>query len=122
MSDERTGELARDNHGHTLPGGAVPTGPLPDSAVDQGLAALPGWERRDHLLVRQVRVPADSRDGLREGVQDAVGDPARVAFTEDSEALSIRLGRDHAVTAADLEAAARVDAVLSGSGRDTGTA
>ncbi|MGQ0625578.1 MAG: hypothetical protein ACT4PP_13135 [Sporichthyaceae bacterium] len=113
---------ARDNHGHVLPQEtSAPVRPLADLAIDTGLAALPGWEHRDALLVRQVRVPADSRDGLIEGVRHAVGDDGRVAFVDEAEAVLIRLGAQGAVLPADLEAAARVDAVLSGSGRDTGT-
>lgn len=108
----------RDQHGKELPdqGGA-----LSDAQVDQGLAALPGWEREGHDLVRRIPVPQDSRDGLREGVRHAVPDQSRVAFDDSGEKLSIVLGRGPGgLQPADLEAAARIDAVLSGSGRDTG--
>lgn len=48
---------------------------------------------------------------------------SRLGFDDDADALAIRIGRDsRALRPADLETAARVDTVLSGSGRDAGTA
>lgn len=109
----------RDQHGHELPTDQSAT--LSVEQVEQGLAALPGWAREGSDLVRRVPVPADSRDGLREGVRNVVTSQSRLGFDDDAEALAIRVGRDsRGLRPEDLETAARIDTVLSGSGRDHG--
>lgn len=111
----------RDQHGHVLPGtGEEPQAVGPEQ-VDDALAALPGWSRRGATLVRQIRVPADSVPGLCEGIRSVAGDPARLGFDESADGLTVLLGAGAGdLTAADLEAAARIDTVLSGSGTDRG--
>jgi hypothetical protein len=95
--------------------------PLAPDQVNDALAALPGWTRRKATLVRQVPVAADSRAALREAVDNVVSD--RGLRLEDSEqGLTITLGAGtDELTGADLEAAARIDSVLSGSATDHGT-
>jgi hypothetical protein len=111
----------RDQHGRVLPGTGESSQPVGPQQVDDALAALPGWSRRGATLVRQVKVPADSRAGLREGVRSVAGDPARLGFDESAEGLMVLVGAGAGdLTAADLEAAARIDTVLSGSGTDRG--
>lgn len=111
----------RDQHGHVLPGtGEGPQAVGPEQ-VDDALAALPGWSRRGSTLVRQIRVPADSVPGLREGIRSVAGDQERLGFDESTDGLTVLLGAGAGdLTAADLEAAARIDTVLSGSGTDRG--
>lgn len=109
----------RDLHGNELPTEGTTT--LSVEQVEQGLEALPGWSREGSDLVRRVPVPADSRDGLREGVRNVVSAQSRLGFDDEAEELAIRLGRDaRGLRPDDLETAARIDTVLSGSGRDTG--
>jgi hypothetical protein len=119
----------RDQHGHPLPGTGSGNGTGNDAhalgpdQVDDALAALPGWRRQGSTLVRQVAVPADSRAGLREGVRRVVGAQAdRLSFDEGAEGLTVLLATGAGdITAADVEAAARIDTVLSGSGTDRGS-
>jgi hypothetical protein len=108
----------RDQHGNPLPDEAGPTD-LNETQIEEALAALPGWHRDGARVVRAVPVPRDSREALQEGVRNAVGDPSRVDFNESDAALTISLGGPSGgVRPEDLEAAARIDGVLSGSGTD----
>lgn len=124
---DRTGDLhpggdrpVRDQHGHPLPGQDAPV-TLSAEQVDQGLLALPGWVREGDVLVRRVPVEPASREGLREGARKAA-EPRPVGFAEEDGGIAIRLGRGAGgIVPADLEAAARVDTVLSGSGTDRGS-
>ncbi len=111
----------RDQHGNPLPGSDEPL-ELRDEQVDQGLAALPGWERMGVVLRRQVPVPSDSRDALEEGVRNVVEDQSRleVQIVDDEFTIILGHGPDPLIPA-DLETAARIDTVLSGSGTDRGT-
>jgi hypothetical protein len=110
----------RDQHGHPLPDEAD-GGALSADQVDEGLAALPGWNRRGRALLRRVPVARDSREALREGVRTVIDDEDRLRLEDDSDGLTIALQGDPELTAADLEAAARIDTVLSGSGTDRGS-
>lgn len=110
---------ARDQHGNELPNDGGST--LSVEQVEQALAALPGWAREGSDLVRRVPVPADSRDGLREGVLNVVDAESRLGFDDTADTLAIRVGRDsRGLRPGDLETAARIDTVLSGSGQDSG--
>jgi hypothetical protein len=112
----------RDQHGRPLPGTDEPS-ELRDDQVDEGLAALPGWERAGVVLTRRIPVPRDSRDALEEGVRNVVEDPSRVEVQIVDDEFTIIIGHGPgALVPADLETAARIDTVLSGSGTDRGTA
>jgi hypothetical protein len=112
----------RDPHGTPIPG----TGDPPVLRADQiqdALAALPGRQADHRGLVRAVPVSRDSREALREGLADVAPDHARMTLEDDGQGLLIRLGGTAgAVSPADVETAARIDTVLSGSGTDRGTA
>ena len=97
---------------------------LQDEQVDQALAALPGWERSGVMLVRHIPVPRDSREALEEGIRNVVEDESRIQMqVVDDEVFTISLGDGpNRLKPADLETAARIDTVLSGSGTDHGTA
>ncbi|HUR76218.1 MAG TPA: hypothetical protein VMZ00_18180 [Sporichthya sp.] len=111
----------RDLHGNPLPGSDEPL-ELRDDQVDDGLAALPGWERSGVVLTRRIPVPRDSRDALEEGVRNVVEDQSRLEVQIVDDEFTIILGNGPgALLPADLETAARIDTVLSGSGTDRGT-
>ena len=111
----------RDQHGNPLPGSGEPL-ELRDDQVDEGLAALPGWERAGVVLKRAVPVPRDSREALEEGVRNVAGDPSRLEVQIVDDEFTIIVGNGPgALIPADLETAARIDTVLSGSGTDRGS-
>jgi pterin-4a-carbinolamine dehydratase len=68
---------------------------LDPAQVKTALAGLPGWQYEDGALVRGVSVTDDSRDGLIEALAHLSSD--------------------------DVELAARIDPVLSGSASDQGS-
>ena len=95
---------------------------LTHDEIDDALSALPGWHRDGSRVARQVPVPRDSREGLEEGVRNVIEDASRVEMIESDAGLTIVLGGNEGGTQpADIEAAARIDTVLSGSGHDHGT-
>jgi hypothetical protein len=119
-TEEKPMPPVRDQHGNPLPGeGDSQT--LSNAQVDEGLAALPGWERRGTTLRRNVPVVRDSVQALREGVRNVVHDQGRMRMDDEGDGLAILLHGHPDLTAADLETAARIDTVLSGSGTDRGT-
>ena len=96
---------------------------LDQAAIDDALAALPGWSYDDGKLTKAAQVPADSQEALEQSV-------ARVAdemnhhpdLTRDGDRVVFRLWTHSAggVTSKDVDLAARIDQTLSGAGRDTG--
>lgn len=122
MADPLADRPMRDSNGNELPDESGPSNLAPQQ-VDEALAALPGWEREGERLVRQIPVPRDSRDALQEGVWNVISDSSRIAMEGSGEqGLTIRLGAaDGGLRPDDLETAARIDTVLSGSGTDHGT-
>lgn len=121
---ERDDRPVRDQHGHPIPGtGGGAAQALGPDQVDDALAALPGWRRRGSTLVRQIAVPPDSRAGLREGVRNVAGPQAdRLGFDDGDDGLTVLLALGAGeITADDIETAARIDTVLSGSGTDRGS-
>ena len=92
--------------------------------IDTALRSLPGWSYDGEALVKSVDVPADSREALVAAV-GAVAD--QLDHHPDTSAedgvLRFRLWThsEGGVTAKDVELAARIDQVLSGSGRDAGS-
>lgn len=118
MSDPLADRPIRDSNGNALPDEPGPTD-LSDSQIDEALAALPGWQRSQGRLVRQIPVPDDSRGALEEGVRNVIHDESRLGLDDSGEGLTILLGGGSGgVRPADIEAAARIDTVLSGSGTD----
>ena len=112
----------RDQHGNPLPDSEVPS-ELNEEQIDQAVAALPGWERSGVMLVRHIPVPRDSREALEEGIRNVVDDESRIQMqVVDDKWFTISLGDGpNALKPADLETAARIDTVLSGSGTDRGS-
>ena len=95
---------------------------LSHAEIEDALAALPGWHLEGSRVSRQVPVPRDSREALEEGVRNVVEDESRIEMIETDAGLTIVLGGNEGGTQpADIEAAARIDTVLSGSGRDQGS-
>jgi hypothetical protein len=120
MSDPLADRPVRDQHGTPLPDDPGPTD-LQESQIDEALAALPGWRRAGTRVTRQIPVPRDSRAALEEGIANVVEDESRIVLDDSGEGLTIVLGGGKGgVRPADLEAAARIDTVLSGSGIDRG--
>ncbi|MGQ0843078.1 MAG: hypothetical protein ACT4QF_02975 [Sporichthyaceae bacterium] len=116
-------QVVRDQHGNPLPetgpGGTTVLGP---GQVDEALAGLPGWERRGATLFRDFAVEPASFEALREGIRNAVGPDAEVMVEQAGDRATILLGVEPGdLTGADLEAAARIDRVLSGSATDHGS-
>ena len=109
----------RDSKGNPIPGlGAHPNVLGPD-AVDEALGGLPGWQRQGNSLVRQFAVAEDSRAALRDGVRDAAGTGADLTVEDEDGSLRMVLGAGTGdLTVDHLEAAARIDKVLSGSAPD----
>jgi hypothetical protein len=66
-------------------------------------------------------VAPDSREALREGVRTVVPDQRRLRLEDDADGITIWLQGDPTLSATDLETAARIDTVLSGSGTDRGS-
>ncbi len=97
---------------------------LDRTQIDAALEALPGWSYDGEALARRVEVPADSQDALAESVADAAAElDHHPDVTREQDSMSFRLWThsEDGVTAKDVELAARIDRVLSGSGSDTGT-
>jgi hypothetical protein len=92
---------------------------ISNETVDEALPGIPGWERRGTTLLRFVEVEQDSRAPLREGIH-AVTDPERCDLVELPDGCAVVFDPPGGLTEEDVEAAARVDTVLSGSGSDTG--
>lgn len=112
----------RDQHGNPLPGSGGQPQQLGSDQVDDVLVGLPGWERRGSTLFREFGVEPASVDALREGVRNAVGGDVDATVDEGEDRVRILLGAESGdLTSAHIEAAARIDTVLSGSGWDRGT-
>jgi hypothetical protein len=110
----------RDQHGHPLPEDGVAQ-MLSDPQIEEALVALPGWRHSGSALLRTVPVASDSREALTEGVRTVVPDQRQVRFDDGADGVTIALlGAPH-LTADEIETAARIDTVLSGSGTDRGT-
>lgn len=115
-------QVVRDQHGNPLPGEGDGPRLLGPEQIDDALVGLPGWERRGATLFRELGVEPASFDALREGVRNAVGTDCSAEVDEADDRMRILLGTEPGdLTSAHLEAAARVDTVLSGSGTDRGS-
>ena len=97
---------------------------LDRSQIDAALEALPGWSYDGEALTRRAVVPPDSQDALVEAVAqvaDAVDHHPDVSREPDSLVFRLWTHSEDGVTAKDVDLAARIDRVLSGSATDTGT-
>jgi 4a-hydroxytetrahydrobiopterin dehydratase len=94
---------------------------LDDAAIDAALASLTGWRRQDDTLVKDVEVTHDAVDNLT-GAIGAVADELNhhpdVSRTGEGLRLTLWSHSDGGITAKDVELAARIDQVLSGSAQD----
>lgn len=92
-----------------------------DSRIDDAVAALPGWTREEHQLVRRVPVAAEDQDNLVRAVMQVADELDHHPVIDRSPTeLCLRLwthtvGR---VTERDVELAARIDQTLSGTVQD----
>jgi 4a-hydroxytetrahydrobiopterin dehydratase len=94
---------------------------LDDAAIDDALSALPGWSRADNTLVKDVAVDADAVDNLTGAigkVADELNHHPDVSRTADGIHLAVWTHSDGGVTSKDVELAARIDQVLSGTVQD----
>ncbi len=92
--------------------------------IDAALESLPGWSYDGEALSRRVDVPTDSQDAMVEAVSqvaDAMDHHPDVSREPDSLVLRLWTHSEDGVTAKDVELAARIDQVLSGSATDAGT-
>ena len=93
--------------------------------VKTALASLAGWSYDGQALVRRIEVPAESHPGLLESVGNVADElDHHPVIGHDGDVLLFRLWTHSAggVTTKDVELAARMDQILSGSARDSGTA
>jgi 4a-hydroxytetrahydrobiopterin dehydratase len=94
---------------------------LSKDEIRTALAALSDWRLVDNALVHDVAVPADSQNALEQAVMqagDQLGHHAEVERRPDGMRLVLWTHSEGGVTEQDVELAARLDQVLSGSGRD----
>lgn len=97
---------------------------LDRSQIDTALEALPGWSYDGEALTRRAEVPADSQDAMVEAlaqVADAMDHHPDISREPDSLVLRLWTHSEDGVTSKDVDLAARIDQVLSGSATDTGT-
>jgi 4a-hydroxytetrahydrobiopterin dehydratase len=91
---------------------------LTDEAITTALLALPGWGRAGNRLVREVKVPTDSQDSLERSiaeVADALDHHPDLRREGDTVHLELWTHSAGGITSKDVELAARIDRVLSGS-------
>jgi predicted Zn-dependent protease len=113
--------VVRDQHGNPIPGFGDDDALAP-AQVDEALGGLPGWERHGTSLTRDFAVEQASYEALREGVRNAAGSVADIAIEDGDGRMHIVLSPGtHDLTVHHIEAAARIDRVLSGSASDHGT-
>lgn len=96
---------------------------LSDDAVRTALETLPGWRRDGDALVRDVQVPEDSRDALKQGAMNEAERMNHHPEIEDvGDLVRFRLTTHDAggITPNDVELAASIDKVISGAGTDEG--
>ncbi|GGT00834.1 4a-hydroxytetrahydrobiopterin dehydratase [Nonomuraea spiralis] len=96
---------------------------LTDEEIDTALAALEGWRRDGHVLLKDVPITPDNYGWLSEAVHNegaSLGHQAGIERT--GEGIRFRLSTPSAggVTARDVELAAHIDQVLDGGALDRG--
>lgn len=95
---------------------------LDSATIARALEALPGWQALGNQLVRTVQVPAGTDALLRSVRQLAQELHHRADIKVDGTAVTVRLstGSVGGISDLDIDLAARIDQVLSGS-KATGT-
>ena len=94
---------------------------LQPSQVRTALEGLPGWTEEGGALVRGVPVTDDSRQALIEAVANTSRESSAAAEVHvQSDVVVLRVGAAAGVTPDDVELAARLDRVLTGSANDEG--
>jgi 4a-hydroxytetrahydrobiopterin dehydratase len=86
--------------------------------IDDVLAAMPGWSGGPERLVRDVEVPESDREALRRSVMmvaDELDHHPEIQATEQGLRFVLWTHSEGGVTAKDVELAAAIDQVLSGS-------
>jgi len=94
---------------------------LDDAAIDAALSSLTGWSRADNTLVKDVEVGDDAVDNLTGAigkVADELNHHPDLSRTADGIRLTLWSHSDGGVTSKDVELAARIDQVLSGTVQD----
>jgi 4a-hydroxytetrahydrobiopterin dehydratase len=97
---------------------------LDQAAIEDALAALPGWAYEDDKLVKRAGVPADSQGALTDTISrvaDEMDHHPDVSTEGDSVVFRLWTHSAGGVTAKDVELAGRIDQALSGAGRDGGS-
>jgi 4a-hydroxytetrahydrobiopterin dehydratase len=94
---------------------------LDETEIDDALASLPGWRRVDNTIAREVPVEDDAVDNLEAAVAEVADElDHHPDVQRSSGAVRFTLWTHSAdgVTAKDIELAARIDQVLSGTAQD----
>jgi 4a-hydroxytetrahydrobiopterin dehydratase len=97
---------------------------LDQAAIEDALAALPGWTYEDDKLVKRAAVPAGSQAALTDTISrvaDEMNHHPDVSTEGDSVVFRLWTHSAGGVTAKDVELAGRIDQALSGAGRDAGS-
>jgi 4a-hydroxytetrahydrobiopterin dehydratase len=94
---------------------------LDDDAITTALASLAGWERVADTLVKEVEVDDDAADNLEGAVAkaaDELNHHPQVDRSSGVTRFTLWTHSDGGVTDKDVELAARIDQVLSGTVQD----
>ncbi len=95
---------------------------LEPNQIRTALEGLPGWMEEGGALVRGVPVSQDSRGALIEAVATVSREsPTAAEVHIQPDVVVVRVGAPSGVTPDDVELAARLDQVLTGSANDHGT-
>ena len=92
--------------------------------IDAALQSLPGWTYDGEALSKRVSVPADSQEALEgsvSSVADELDHHPLISRDDDSQLFRLWTHSENGVTRKDVELANRIDGVLSGSGKDSGS-
>lgn len=94
---------------------------LDDSAIDDALVSLPGWQRVDNTLVKDVPVDGGAADELEAAVAQAA-DELNHHPVVDRSGLALRFTvwthSAGGVTSKDIALAARIDQILAATAHD----
>ena len=94
---------------------------LDDAAIDTALTSLTGWARSDNTLVKAVGVTDDAVDNLTGAIgkaADELNHHPEVTRTAEGLRLVLWTHSDGGITSKDVELAARIDQVISGTVQD----
>jgi len=94
---------------------------LDDSAIDDALVSLPGWQRVDNTLVKDVAIDGDAADNLESAVAraaDELNHHPVVDKSGDAVRFTVWTHSAGGVTSKDIALAARINEVVAGTVRD----